>query len=81
MPFFERLVDRFYDGMEGDPVLLSSYPDPSDLTGARRRLTLFLVQYWEGPRPTFGSAATRGCGRAIRRSPSVSGSGTAGCSI
>jgi hemoglobin len=49
MAFFDRLVDRFYDGVEGDPVLLALYPEPSDLAGARRRLTLFLVQYWGGP--------------------------------
>jgi hemoglobin len=49
MAFFERLVDRFYAGVEGDPVLLALYPDASDLAGARRRLTLFLVQYWGGP--------------------------------
>jgi len=49
MAFFERLVGRFYDGVEGDPVLLALYPEPSDLAGARRRLTLFLVQYWGGP--------------------------------
>jgi hemoglobin len=49
MPFFERLVDRFYDGVEGDPALMALYPDHSDLAGARRRLTLFLVQYWGGP--------------------------------
>lgn len=49
MPFFERLVDRFYRGVEGDPVLLALYPSPSDLAAARRRLTLFLVQYWGGP--------------------------------
>jgi hemoglobin len=47
--FFERLVDRFYVGVEADPVLLPLYPDQSDLTGARRRLALFLVQYWGGP--------------------------------
>ncbi len=49
MPFFERLVDRFYRGVEGDPVLLGLYPNPTDLAAARRRLTLFLVQYWGGP--------------------------------
>jgi hemoglobin len=48
-PFFERLVDAFYDGVETDPVLLPLYPDPSDLAGARHRLTLFLAQYWGGP--------------------------------
>jgi len=49
MPFFEQLVDRFYEGVEHDPVLLPLYPDQGDLAGARRRLTLFLVQYWGGP--------------------------------
>lgn len=49
LAFFERLVDAFYDGVAGDPVLLRLYPDAPDLTGARRRLTLFLLQYWGGP--------------------------------
>ena len=47
--FFERLVDAFYDGVATDPVLLALYPEAPDLTGARHRLTLFLVQYWGGP--------------------------------
>jgi hemoglobin len=50
MPFFERLVDTFYAGVATDDVLLPLYPDGSDLTGARHRLTLFLAQYWGGPR-------------------------------
>jgi hemoglobin len=49
MPFFERLVDRFYAVVESDPVLLRLYPDQHDLDPARRRLTLFLAQYWGGP--------------------------------
>ena len=49
MPFFERLVDRFYDGVAADPVLRPVYPE-ADLAGARHRLTLFLAQYWGGPR-------------------------------
>jgi hemoglobin len=49
MPFFERLVDRFYEGVATDAILLPLYPERPDLTGARRRLTLFLVQYWGGP--------------------------------
>ncbi|HEY6566536.1 MAG TPA: globin [Actinomycetota bacterium] len=49
MAFFEALVDRFYAGVEADPVLLSLYPEPDDLAPARRRLTLFLAQYWGGP--------------------------------
>jgi hemoglobin len=49
MAFFERLVDRFYDGVAGDPDLLRLYPEPNDLSSARHRLTLFLAQYWGGP--------------------------------
>ena len=48
MPFFERLVGRFYEGVAADPVLRPMYPE-DDLTEASRRLTLFLVQYWGGP--------------------------------
>ena len=49
MPFFEALVDRFYEGVADDPVLLRLYPDAQDLAPARRKLTLFLAQYWGGP--------------------------------
>jgi hemoglobin len=49
MAFFEALVGRFYEGVAGDPVLRPLYPEP-DLAGARHRLTLFLAQYWGGPR-------------------------------
>ena len=49
LPFFERVVGRFYAGVAGDPTLRPLYPEP-DLAGARRRLTLFLAQYWGGPR-------------------------------
>lgn len=49
MAFFEALVDRFYEGVEHDDVLLPLYPEPDDLIPARRRLTLFLAQYWGGP--------------------------------
>ena len=52
MPFFERLVDHFYDSVSRDDVLLPLYPEPDDLSGARHRLTLFLAQYWGGP-PTY----------------------------
>lgn len=48
LPFFERLVDAFYRGVAGDPVLRPLYPE-DDLGPARRRLTLFLAQYWGGP--------------------------------
>jgi hemoglobin len=47
--FFVRLVDAFYDGVAVDDVLLPLYPEPDDLGPARRRLALFLVQYWGGP--------------------------------
>ena len=49
MPFFERLVDAFYEGVVTDDVLLPLYPEPDDLAPARRRLTLFLAQYFGGP--------------------------------
>src|SRR3954447_7263096 len=48
-PFFEALVDGFYAAVAGDPLLRPIYPEP-DLAGASRRLTLFLIQYWGGPR-------------------------------
>ena len=47
--FFDRLVDRFYAGVATDDVLLPLYPEQSDLSGAKERLTLFLQQYWGGP--------------------------------
>jgi hemoglobin len=47
--FFRRLVDRFYAGVATDPPLRALYPE-EDLGPAARRLTLFLVQYWGGPR-------------------------------
>jgi len=50
MPFFEALVERFYEGVAGDAELLRVYPETADLSGARHRLTLFLAQYWGGPR-------------------------------
>lgn len=49
MAFFEELVDRFYAGVQTDPALLRLYPHPDDLGSARRKLTLFLAQYWGGP--------------------------------
>ena len=47
--FFDRLVERFYEGVATDDVLLPWYPEQSDLSGAKERLTLFLQQYWGGP--------------------------------
>jgi len=49
MAFFERLVDRFYQGVAQDEVLAPLYPEAPDFSGARHRLTLFLAQYWGGP--------------------------------
>ena len=49
MGFFERLVGDFYGGVAGDDVLTALYPEAPDFSGARRRLTLFLAQYWGGP--------------------------------
>ncbi|MGQ0679323.1 MAG: globin domain-containing protein [Actinomycetota bacterium] len=46
-PWFEGLVDRFYAGVETDPILRPLYP--SSLEDARAHLTGFLVQYWGGP--------------------------------
>ncbi len=45
--FFDDLVDRFYDAVEGDPLLRPMYP--KDLRQSRERLAGFLVQYWGGP--------------------------------
>jgi hemoglobin len=45
---FKVLVDRFYQGVAGDPLLRPLYPE-SELSGAAERLTMFLVQYWGGP--------------------------------
>lgn len=45
-PFFEDLVDRFYDGVAADPLLRPLYPD--DLTESRAHMAGFLSQYWGG---------------------------------
>jgi hemoglobin len=47
-PTFRKLVDEFYAGVAGDPVLRPLYPD-ADLAAAAQRLRLFLIQYWGGP--------------------------------
>lgn len=47
--FFTALVDDFYAGVAQDPVLRPMYPE-EDLAPANRRLRLFLMQYWGGPR-------------------------------
>ncbi len=45
--FFAALVERFYDGVEHDPLLRPLYPH--DLGPGKRALQLFLEQYWGGP--------------------------------
>lgn len=45
--FFRDLVDRFYLGVAGDPLLRPLYPD--DLSESSAHLALFLMQYWGGP--------------------------------
>jgi hemoglobin len=46
-PFFTALVERFYAGVQEDPVLRPLYP--ADLGPSIRHLALFLAQYWGGP--------------------------------
>lgn len=46
-PTFERLINAFYAGVETDPLLRPLYPE--DLAEPRRKLTLFLIQFFGGP--------------------------------
>jgi len=62
--YFHALVDRFYEGVESDPVLRPLYPD--DLGPATFNLAEFLVQYWGGP-PRYTSR--RGHPRLRMRHP------------
>jgi hemoglobin len=48
MPAFEALVERFYEAVVADEVLRAMYVE-AELSGAKRRLALFLAQYWGGP--------------------------------
>lgn len=45
---FFKIVDRFYEGVAGDPILRPMYPI-GDLKSASRKLALFLIQYFGGP--------------------------------
>ena len=45
--YFAALVERFYVGVEADPVLRRLYPE--DLGPGKQNLTDFLIQYWGGP--------------------------------
>jgi hemoglobin len=70
-PFFVDLVDRFYLGVAGDPLLRPLYPD--DLQESADHLALFLMQYWGGP-PTYNEQ--RGHPRLrMRHAPFVIGPG------
>jgi hemoglobin len=69
--FFTDLVDRFYLGVAGDPLLRPLYPE--DLHESSRHLALFLMQYWGGP-ATYGEE--RGHPRLrMRHAPFVIGPG------
>ena len=46
-PFFEELVERFYQRVATDLLLRPLYPD--ELGPSKRHLALFLEQYWGGP--------------------------------
>lgn len=47
-PAFEAIVSRFYEIVATDSVLRPLYPE-ADLGPAKRRLLMFLEQYWGGP--------------------------------
>jgi hemoglobin len=51
--FFVDLVERFYVGVENDPVLRPLYPP--DLEPGKANLAAFLAQYWGRP-PSYSAA-------------------------
>lgn len=48
METLRTIVDRFYEGVAGDPLLRPMYEE-EDLGPAADRFRLFLAQYWGGP--------------------------------
>nr|WP_239020512.1 globin [Nakamurella antarctica] len=46
---FQSIVHRFYAIVAVDPILRPLYPE-EDLGPAQDRFTMFLAQYWGGPR-------------------------------
>lgn len=48
-PTFQKIVDVFYSQVADDPDFRAMYPE-EDLEPAKRRLLMFLEQYWGGPR-------------------------------
>jgi len=57
---FTKLVERFYDGIKTDDVLLPMYPQ-EDLEGAIWRLSFFLSNTLAALQPTVRSAVTLAC--------------------
>jgi hemoglobin len=47
-PAFERIVKKFYEGVESDAALRALYP--TDLEPGKRHLALFLMQFFGGPK-------------------------------
>lgn len=47
METFQRLVETFYAGVATDPILRPMYP--KDLEPPKRRLMLFIAQFFGGP--------------------------------
>lgn len=45
---FTRLIENFYKGIESDALIRPMYP--ADLTESKRTMTLFVMQYFGGPR-------------------------------
>ena len=69
-PFFDALVERFYDGVATDPILRPLYP--ADLTESKRHTAGFLAQYWGGGEAHY--SAERGHPRLrMRHMPFVIG--------
>src|SRR5262249_15988498 len=67
--FFFDLVERFYRGVESEPLVRPLYP--ADLRPSQRHLAMFLAQYWGGP-PNYN--AERGHPRLrMRHAPSAIG--------
>lgn len=68
-PTFDRLVRRFYEGVQQDEVIWPMYP-AEDLDGAIWRLSQFLQQYWGGPSTYSEQRGHPGCGCGTTRSTS-----------
>ena len=45
---FARIIENFYNGIESDALIRPMYPQ--DLTESKRSMTLFVMQYFGGPR-------------------------------